>query len=219
MIASDREYPISAQKIEVLGARAIVQVLSGAAAKAHVVTDGPQNPHHLLIEMARMHLIAVGVVLGVELSRIQARGGIARHAIQGSMLIQASSSHTDATVVQILPETFGKATPYYMLHIRTGDIFGTHHAPVGGHLCCDIFAFGPGPRRRADRRMAGCQWRSQYPDRRLRRRLVGGRLLGKGTGHRFAQPQSGRTRSPHAWPSDSPGHAADQGGPVGRRSL
>src|SRR3981081_198502 len=85
MIASDRKHPISAQKIEVLGTGAIVQILSRTAAKTHIVTDGPQNPHHLLVEMARMHLIAVGFVLGVKLRRIQARGRIAWDTYKGSI--------------------------------------------------------------------------------------------------------------------------------------
>ena len=49
---------------------AIIEILPGPAAKADVVADGAQDAHHLLVEVARVHLIAVGFVMCIKLRNV-----------------------------------------------------------------------------------------------------------------------------------------------------
>src|SRR5262245_31205780 len=73
MVAADREDAESTQQVEVARARAIVEILSSAAAEADVVADGPEHAYHLLVEKAAMHRPAL----------IFARGEQAGHLIVG----------------------------------------------------------------------------------------------------------------------------------------
>src|SRR5262245_14008634 len=72
MIASDRENAVSAQEVEIFAALAVEQILSGAAAEPNIISNRPQDPDHLLVEMARMSLKSVGLVLRIEVRDIQA---------------------------------------------------------------------------------------------------------------------------------------------------
>ncbi len=73
MIAPDGEHAVSAQEIEIFVALAVEQILSGAAAEADIISNRPQHPDHLLVEMARMRLIAVGFILRVEVRNVDVR--------------------------------------------------------------------------------------------------------------------------------------------------
>ena len=59
MVAADAEHAPAAQQIEVTRARAVKQVLTGAAAKAEIVADGTQHAYHRLVHMARMQCVAL----------------------------------------------------------------------------------------------------------------------------------------------------------------
>ena len=61
----------------------IVQILPAAAAKADIVADRLQHPHHLLIEMARVQSIALRFTL-LE----QGRNIILAHALLLAALIR-----------------------------------------------------------------------------------------------------------------------------------
>ena len=61
MIAADGENAEAAQQIEIARAVAVVEILACAAAEPHVIADGAQHPDHLLVEMAAVHVIAVGL--------------------------------------------------------------------------------------------------------------------------------------------------------------
>ena len=76
MVAADAEDAEAAQQIEIARARGIEQILTRAAAELDVIADGPQHADHLLVEMAAVHVIAVGLPLG------EHRGdALGRHAL------------------------------------------------------------------------------------------------------------------------------------------
>src|SRR3954469_1620937 len=64
MIAPDREHAIAAQQINIPLTLAIVEVLSLSLAKADVIPDGPEHPHHLLVEPTGVEIEALGFVGG-----------------------------------------------------------------------------------------------------------------------------------------------------------
>src|SRR3954454_9663020 len=64
MIAPDREHTIAAQQIKIPLTLAIVEVLSLSLAKADVIPDGPEHPHHLLVEPTGVEIEALGFVGG-----------------------------------------------------------------------------------------------------------------------------------------------------------
>ena len=64
MVAPDAEHAKAAQQVEIARARGIEQILTGAAAELDVIADRPQHADHLLVEMAAVHVIAVGLALG-----------------------------------------------------------------------------------------------------------------------------------------------------------
>ena len=64
MVAPDAEHAEAAQQVEIARARGIEQILTGAATELDVIADRPQHADHLLVEMAAVHVIAVGLPLG-----------------------------------------------------------------------------------------------------------------------------------------------------------
>src|SRR5215470_15955859 len=70
MIAPYAEYPEAAQQIEIASALAIVEILPRATTPADIVADRAEDLHHLLIEMANMHRIAVTLMPREELCHI-----------------------------------------------------------------------------------------------------------------------------------------------------
>ena len=76
MVAPDAEHAEAAQQVEIARARGIEQILTGAAAELDVIADRAQHADHLLVEMAAVHVIAVGLALGEQ------RGdAVQRHAL------------------------------------------------------------------------------------------------------------------------------------------
>src|SRR5258707_13298743 len=73
MIAPDREHAVSAQEVEIFVAFAVEQILSGAAAEPNIIPNRAEDANHLLVEMARMSLVAVGFVLRIEVRHVQVR--------------------------------------------------------------------------------------------------------------------------------------------------
>src|SRR5713101_2050881 len=130
--------------------------------------------------MARMSLISVGFVLRIEVRDVDALGrAIARVDQVGPMAQWFSSYLRNSAVVEMPPETIGKAPSSYKLDSKLTE---KHHALDSRDLGCDIFAyrFCCGRRAPADRRMAHCRRACQRSDRRLRRRPVGHYLVGEG---------------------------------------
>ena len=66
MITPDGEHAPSAEQIEIPLALLVIQILPDATLIALVETNGLEHMDHLLIEMARMQLIALGLPLGDE---------------------------------------------------------------------------------------------------------------------------------------------------------
>ena len=66
VVAAERENPEAAQKIEIFGALAIVEVLPAAAYEPDVVADGPQDPDHLLVQKALVQREALSLALGIK---------------------------------------------------------------------------------------------------------------------------------------------------------
>src|SRR5262249_6161992 len=73
MVAADREDAEPAEQVEIARAGAVVEILTGAAAEADVVADGPEHSYHLLVEKPAMHRPAL----------VLARGEQAGHLIVG----------------------------------------------------------------------------------------------------------------------------------------
>src|SRR5262249_7072472 len=116
MIAPDREHPVSAQEVEIFASLAVEQILSGAAAESNIVSDRAQDPHHLLVEMARMSLISVCFVLRIEVRDIGAlERAIARVDQVGPMAQWFSSYLRNSAAVEMPPETTAKAPVRYKL--------------------------------------------------------------------------------------------------------
>src|SRR5262249_50883737 len=70
VISPDRENTKAAQKVEIADALPIVQILPLAAAKADIVSNGFEDPNHLLIEMASMHGKTVEFALRKQVSDV-----------------------------------------------------------------------------------------------------------------------------------------------------
>src|SRR5215469_5367268 len=60
MIAADREDTEPAQQVEVLRSTPIIEIGPLTSAEVDVVANRSEYPHHLLIEMAGVHRVAVG---------------------------------------------------------------------------------------------------------------------------------------------------------------
>src|SRR5215204_2486638 len=63
MIAPNGEHPEAAQQIQIAAALTVIEILPRAAAKADIVSDRLEYPHHLLVEMAAMHRETLGFAL------------------------------------------------------------------------------------------------------------------------------------------------------------
>src|SRR5262249_41650029 len=70
VISSDRKNAKAAQQVEIADALPIVEILPLAAAKADIVSNGFEDPNHLLIEMARMHGKTVAFALRKQVSDV-----------------------------------------------------------------------------------------------------------------------------------------------------
>jgi hypothetical protein len=59
MITPDSEDSKTTQQVEITVAVSIIEILAFASAKANVATDRPEDPHHLLVEMAPMYCVMI----------------------------------------------------------------------------------------------------------------------------------------------------------------
>ena len=73
MVAADREDAPAAEKIEIAVAGAVIEILSGAAGKAHVEADRVQDAHHHLVHVAGMQAIALRLARGGARGHVEAR--------------------------------------------------------------------------------------------------------------------------------------------------
>ena len=73
MVAADREDAEAAEQIEIAVAGAVVEILSGAAAKADVEADRVQDAHHHVVHVAGMQAIALRLALGGAPGHVEAR--------------------------------------------------------------------------------------------------------------------------------------------------
>jgi hypothetical protein len=116
MIAPDREHAVSAQEVEIFVAFAVEQILSGAAAEPNIIPNRAEDANHLLVEMARMSLEAVGFVLRIEVRHVHALGRAIARVDQVRPVAQRFSSYLrDSAVVEMPPETIGKTSVRYKL--------------------------------------------------------------------------------------------------------
>src|SRR5260370_34875930 len=92
MITPDREHAVSAQEVEIFVALAVEQILSGAAAEPNIISNRVEDANHLLVEMARMHLKALGLVLRIALRDVRALQGAIAAGAQAGPMTQCSSS-------------------------------------------------------------------------------------------------------------------------------
>ena len=74
MVASDRKHAVPAQHIEVLRTGAIEEILPPPAAEPDIVAESPQHADHLLVQVARMNLVAVSFVVCIKLRNVKAGG-------------------------------------------------------------------------------------------------------------------------------------------------
>jgi hypothetical protein len=63
MIAADGKHAKSAQQIQIARAIPVIQIRTLAAAKADVISDGLEHPHHLFVQMAREHREPIALAL------------------------------------------------------------------------------------------------------------------------------------------------------------
>ena len=71
MITPDGEHTPPAQKVEILRALLVVQILPDAALVSLIEPNGPEHMDHLLVEMARVQLVSLDFPLGDELSDVK----------------------------------------------------------------------------------------------------------------------------------------------------
>src|SRR5437588_254487 len=63
MIAPEREHPPAAEQVEILAALRIIKVLPTCTLILAVESDGPQQAHHLLVQVTRMQRVALSLAL------------------------------------------------------------------------------------------------------------------------------------------------------------
>ena len=70
MIPPDRENTEATQQVKIAIAFPVVEILALAATKTDIVSNGPQDPNHLLIEMANVHGKTVAFALRKQVSDV-----------------------------------------------------------------------------------------------------------------------------------------------------
>src|SRR5437016_7728654 len=74
MIAPERKYAPAAEQVDILVSAPIIEILALSADEADIVSDGPQDPDHLLVQELAVQGIALGFVVGEEVGNVQIHG-------------------------------------------------------------------------------------------------------------------------------------------------
>ncbi len=88
MIAADSENTPAAQKIEVARPRLVEKILAGPTLKRDIETDGAKSPHHHIVQMTGVEIIALALARleqGCDIERL--RGGVMSGFLRHRQLI------------------------------------------------------------------------------------------------------------------------------------